>query len=270
MALIGAIKNVIMGSYEKKKNSDLINELEEELEKNILDGFTEDEKLEAEIMLKQADLEIALVKGLSHKKISLLEKEIIELMETNIKKKMDKLKEKEATQLDIANTMIAIQKTNKDVRDYVSKMEKDMKKESKHNNSQIIQFRNKYNDLSNKVNNIVNNGYGELKENIDSNSNHISEVLQKYKGLKQHSKLIDDEIEKIWYNNEILREEIDKDKNSIKVLEKQIKDIYKLVGKQSDSINELDKKAKKQKKINVLSYICLSFILLLSYKVFII
>jgi len=123
LAFLGAIIQTVKGGVEKFSNESTISDLERDLAKDLFEDFSEEEKLDAQIKLKQADLELAEIQGKSRLHISTIEKELIALMEKNIKLKMEKLKQKEATQLDIANTMIAIQKTNNDLKNSLVNIE---------------------------------------------------------------------------------------------------------------------------------------------------
>lgn len=213
MAFIGAIVNAAKGFVAKANNKMIISNLEKELQKDLFEGLSEEEKISAEIKLKEAELELAIIRNKSRHSKSEIEKEIIDLMEVKLKKKMEELKKKEATQLDIAKTMIAIQKTSNEMKDHIEKMDKKF-------SDKIDLFLLDSANTIEKLQDTINAEFKSINKVI-KNHNHNIDMLKKQSDslsldIKSESKRID-EMKTI---SNVLKESISRNTNEIYINKK--------------------------------------------------
>lgn len=94
--------------------------LKSELKKDLLSDFKSDEKKRAEMKLKQIELEEALIGNAELRKQVRIEREIINLMEDRLKQQQMELMKKSATQLDIANVLLTVQKTSNEMKEFIT------------------------------------------------------------------------------------------------------------------------------------------------------
>ncbi len=124
MAFLGPIIRGVAGVFEKYGNLEKIEELEKKAGIDLLDGFSEEEKIDANLKIKQLDILLQSDGKKRRSDISKLEREVIDLMEAKLRIKQEELRSQQATQLDIANAMIAIQKLNNEVKDNLHRIDK--------------------------------------------------------------------------------------------------------------------------------------------------
>lgn len=121
MAFIGAGINTVKGILTRVLNKRKIKKLERIHESDVIDLISLENKAQAAISLKQTHHLHRAFEGASRKELSQIEKEIVCLMQKNIEEKRSDLASKEATQLDIANLLITIQKYATEAADEIDK-----------------------------------------------------------------------------------------------------------------------------------------------------
>lgn len=126
--LIGAAINTIKGFADRALTQKKIKDLELYDSSEILDLISQDNRLNARISLAQTEHLYRALKGADRSELSKIEKEIAMLMEGNIKVKRDELALKKATQLDIANLLVTIQKFSTEAADEIDAQNKGLSK----------------------------------------------------------------------------------------------------------------------------------------------
>ena len=230
MPFLGPIIQAVKGGVEKFSNESKIYELEREIGKDLFEDFSADERLVAQIKLKQVELELAEVQNRSRLYISSIEKELIALMEQNIKLKMEKLREKEATQLDIANTMIALQKTNNDLRDKISHIEKELNRKTNIQNSKIE-------NLSSKMNR------SQEQEEVHTLKTRIKEITQSIHDNQQI-------LERLNNKQHHFKKDLYTQKNDLQYLQSQIIEMSQRIEDNETNIVDLVDTAQAQRWLN--------------------
>lgn len=114
-----------------------IKELQTVADSDVIELVKPEVKTQARILLKQAEhFEKAKINS-ERSELSKIEKEIILLMEDNIKNKKEELAKKNATQLDVAKILKTIQKLSNETADEISNLSSEVKmNEAKLNNAQ--------------------------------------------------------------------------------------------------------------------------------------
>jgi hypothetical protein len=110
MAFIGASIQAVKGFADTILNKKRLRSLKELEQKDIFELIPVEKHLSAKILLKQTEYQNAIINNAERKNLSKIEKEIIRLMKENIEKKTKELKAKPASQYDIANLLLTIQK----------------------------------------------------------------------------------------------------------------------------------------------------------------
>lgn len=118
---------------------DSIIELQRIADAEVIDLVKPQNKIQAKILLKQAEHYQKSKSSLDRQELSKIEKEIILLMEDNIKNKKEELAKKNATQLDVAKILKTIQKLSNETADEISNLSSEVKmNEAKLNSTQRI------------------------------------------------------------------------------------------------------------------------------------
>jgi hypothetical protein len=110
MAFIGAGFQFIRGITEIALNKKKIKKLEKHANTEVLSFLPEKKQLQAKVLLKQTEHLNLLFNNACRQSLGSIEKEIIALMKENIEQKKKELQKKKATQFDVANLLLTIQK----------------------------------------------------------------------------------------------------------------------------------------------------------------
>jgi hypothetical protein len=110
MPFIGAAIRAAKGVTDKVVLGKELKRLKELEDKNVLELVSGEKQLSARIALKQLEHQERLSLGAKKPELEKLEREIVELMAERIEEKRKELSGKHATQYDIANIMLLIQK----------------------------------------------------------------------------------------------------------------------------------------------------------------
>jgi len=110
MPFIGAGIQAVKGIAETLLNKKKLKQLQELHKTDIFELIPIEKHISAKILLKQAEYQNLILNNSDRKSLSKIEKEILELMKENIKQKTEELKAKPASQFDIANLLLTIQK----------------------------------------------------------------------------------------------------------------------------------------------------------------
>ncbi|MCM1988793.1 hypothetical protein [Oceanirhabdus seepicola] len=241
MPFLGAAINLVRGGIKKIDNINKISKLEDELNKSIYEGMSEEEKIDARIKVLQVNLELAKINKDGRERESHIEKEIINLMDMKLKKKMDELRKKEATQLDVANALITIQKSNNEVKDYLSEVESNISKLSEDNYKKVQ-------DMGKKIKEENYNSLRNVHKDINQKGNErIIEISEKtIDEVKKLSKIVQENDTMVKMNNK-LTGDISQSQNSIKekidILKINIENANSMSKKNDERINQLNQVA---------------------------
>lgn len=110
MPFIGAGIQTVKGFAEMLLNKKRLKGLRAIHEKDILELLPHHKHSSAKLLLKQTEHQILILEGASREKLRKKEKELLDIMKDNILEKKDELKRKQATQFDVANLLLTIQK----------------------------------------------------------------------------------------------------------------------------------------------------------------
>lgn len=241
MPFLGAAINLVRGGIKKIDNINKISKLEDELNKSIYEGMSEEEKIDARIKVLQVNLELAKINKDGRERESHIEKEIINLMDMKLKKKMDELRKKEATQLDVANALITIQKSNNEVKDYLSEVESNITKFTEDNYKKVQ-------DMGNKIKEENYNSLRNVHKDINQKGNErVIEISEKtIDEVKKLSKIVQENDTMVKMNNK-LTGDISQSQNSIKekidILKINIENANSMSRKNDERINQLNQVA---------------------------
>lgn len=114
--------NVFKGGKERKMLKAKIIELESIKNKNIIEHVSWDKREEAELLLLRTQLENLRDTTTDQHKIDTLQKSVIQKIKNYKANNMEKLRNKNATKLDVAGLSLDIQKTNLKVDNQLSKI----------------------------------------------------------------------------------------------------------------------------------------------------
>jgi len=110
MPFIGAGIQAVKGFAETILNKKKLKQLASLDQADLFELIPEEKHLSAKILLKQTEHQSLIFNNASRQALGNIEKEILVLMKENIEQKKEELQKKEATQLDIANLLLTIQK----------------------------------------------------------------------------------------------------------------------------------------------------------------
>lgn len=108
--LIGAGIQAVKGAVDYALNKKNLNKLRAIQNAELFDMIPPNKHLSAKILLKQTEHRLLSLENTDRETIRYIEEEIIDLMKANLEEKRDELASQNATQLDIANVLITIQK----------------------------------------------------------------------------------------------------------------------------------------------------------------
>jgi len=124
MALIGAGINAVKGITELYLNKKKLNELREIDTAELHELVPWEKRDDVTLKLLQAEHIHMLSEGASRSELSRIERDIADQMEDSIEKKRQELASKKATQLDIAHTLLSIQKLATETADEIERIQK--------------------------------------------------------------------------------------------------------------------------------------------------
>lgn len=108
--LIGAGIQAVKGAVDFALNKKNLNKLRSIQNAELFELIPSDKHLSSKILLKQTEHRLLSLENTDRETIRCIEEEIIDLMKANLEEKRDELASQNATQLDIANVLITIQK----------------------------------------------------------------------------------------------------------------------------------------------------------------
>lgn len=156
--LIGAGIQAVKGAAEYALNKKNLNKLRDIQNADLFDLIPPDKHLSSRILLKQTEHRIMSLNNPDREKLRLIEEEIIDLMKVNLEEKRDELASQNATQLDIANMLITIQKFSHEAIEEIhqlkqqqSKHEKETRRDISENESRVSDYENIVRKLSNSI-----------------------------------------------------------------------------------------------------------------------
>lgn len=150
MLFVGAGIQIVKGLVEKILNKKNLKRLQELNQADIFDLVPIEKQTTAKILLKQTKHQYLIFNNADRSDLSNTEKEIINLMEKNISEKKEELENKKATQLDIANLLLTIQKLSHETADEIFNLNERFEKFSNGQKLNYDSFEKKQKNINQK------------------------------------------------------------------------------------------------------------------------
>ena len=151
MAFIGATINTVKGFADLYLNKRKLNELREIDKAELHELVPWNKRDEVSLKLLQAEHIHLLCEGASRGKLSKIERDIADQMDNNIESKRQELAAKKATQLDIAHTVLSIQKLATETADEIDAIQKKVDRSEQSAKQALVFVRSKTDELNTHI-----------------------------------------------------------------------------------------------------------------------